>query len=92
VNRLNLKIINFKHEIHLRLLLEQVIMKSECKIWFFGMQVAQSMRITLVGNSKRLQARQLREGRGRIKSKYKINKKVQAICFPRFGSKEPTPR
>jgi hypothetical protein len=50
------------------------------------------MQITLGANSKRLQARELlRERRGRIKSKYKIDTKTLMIYFLRFGSKEPTP-
>jgi hypothetical protein len=54
VNRQNLKIINFEHELHPKLALERVIMKSECRRWFSLPRVAQSMcRFTLGANSKR---------------------------------------
>jgi hypothetical protein len=43
------------------LALERVIIKSKCGRYFFLPRVAQSMRLTLGANSKRLQERELRE-------------------------------
>jgi hypothetical protein len=71
VNRQNLKIVNFEHELHPELALERVIMKFECGREFFSLWVAQSMRITLGANSKWLQARELRE-RGERKNQIAI--------------------
>jgi hypothetical protein len=77
VNRRNLKIINFEHELHQRLALERVIMKSEYKREFFLQRVAQSSEDYFGSQLKMITSKRTKEGRGKQITKIVINAKTR---------------
>jgi hypothetical protein len=87
VNSRNLKIINFEYAPHLGLGLE---ISSKCGRLFLLLWVAQAMQITLGANSKQYEQRNFKEMRGEKQIEWRSTQVNTVICFPRFGSKEPS--